>query len=43
MTTLSAILALSCGASAALLTFAAFAFFAYCVIDGIGEAWRRLK
>jgi hypothetical protein len=43
MNTLSAILALSCGDSAALLTFAAIAFFAYCIIDGIGEAWRRLK
>ena len=43
MNTLSAILALSCGDTAALLTLAAVAFFAYCVVDGIGEAWRRLK
>ena len=43
MNTLSAILALSCGGSAALLTLAVVVFFAYCVIDGIGEAWRRLK
>lgn len=43
MNTLSAVLAFSCGDSGALLTFAALAFFLYCVVDGIDEAWRRLK